>query len=1095
MDYFMRGKQANGEDVGLSTIPGYALRSSAFGLPLSRPRIYFVGVETTDAVHGFHTGNTEDMILHVLTTLFQDAYLGVEPDAGYFLEWLDDIDTNFPKQENPKPRYAKCDQCDQLFGQYDRYAKETQVTIRCSKMKLNVATGEKEPDGHECFACEKVRGRKFGAMKATELKKMREIDQKFDEHRSCAALPGARLPKEGFDISAFQEQAAYADKYIEAYWLPIDSFINEEDTGIMGDLEAWEEVYEQASGSMQSLADQVGSIDNVRQRLALKADDSDAADSLIEALPAPSESKELRMRFGLFDGPGSDQGQPPAINPKGSGRSKPVKNLAPTSSNPAEGSKRQRKALGADGNTRPPPADSSAPAPGPNKTTKTLELMRKAREVLQKQDVAFSDNSIWGSKLRKRALDAAVKSLSSQAALLLATNDTDAINLSTQLNEWCDHAEIRFEALQAVRNKPLEVAGAASEEMAVHMETLKNMQVPMLSNIILHVAGECLKSLDKEATQVQGTERFFTVASCKMDTGLTVGSVFSAAQRNEHRDAPDMPASLAANLQTQLVALWYDRIMRMKNAERFRQLINACPVPRLELYRLAADWKPPKQDIDGSSGKCFSTTIRFDIQVLRLMSMQDWQQASPIEVLVAKTAVDLRPQLSMRLQTFMRSGTGSAGKQLINKTSYSQLWALMEQASKRALSPASVATEVNGAADELPQDALDVAVQTSSIIPLLEEDMMCFCEHRLLIVDPAAKLDRAIAASESLKVMPQVPEVSADKAAALKQVLPAAEQLFVCTEGLLGEILVAHSSVMDAFKKLAPETFAVAVRAMNKLACSSRVADLKLQITRVSEGPAATGPNEAAGQLCKAAQRLVDLLDQSHRQDLQVTWLKELLGKDMRSELEKLDASVFHILDTRAGKLWRSVQIVQDATRQEAEVDETGLSRQPGPLDLEKEAVVKTALHFTQMHTIDLEELSEAGLHDVHKYQDRARAQLAWIMKGLTAEMCKAKDDIKKYYEDYNGIVACVETWDDDKIKAILAKVPEASNAKASMDNMLDGAGRMYQTEVGAEAITTWADQPLLQKHLETDWGLLKQARNAPPRAADCFKVAAYMMA
>ena len=80
----------------------------------------------------------------------------------------------------------------------------------------------------------------------------------------------------------------------------------------------------------------------------------------------------------------------------------------------------------------------------------------------------------------------------------------------------------------------------------------------------------------QEATQVQGTERFFAVASCKMDTGLTVGTVFAAAQRSEHRDAPDMPASLAANLQSQLVALWYDRIMRMKNTERFRQLINAC---------------------------------------------------------------------------------------------------------------------------------------------------------------------------------------------------------------------------------------------------------------------------------------------------------------------------------------------------------------------------------------------------------------------------------------------------------------------------------------------------------------------------------------
>ena len=33
MDFFMRGKQANGEDVGLSTIPGYALRTVLLKLP------------------------------------------------------------------------------------------------------------------------------------------------------------------------------------------------------------------------------------------------------------------------------------------------------------------------------------------------------------------------------------------------------------------------------------------------------------------------------------------------------------------------------------------------------------------------------------------------------------------------------------------------------------------------------------------------------------------------------------------------------------------------------------------------------------------------------------------------------------------------------------------------------------------------------------------------------------------------------------------------------------------------------------------------------------------------------------------------------
>ena len=63
----------------------------------------------------------------------------------------------------------------------------------------------------------------------------------------------------------------------------------------------------------------------------------------------------------------------------------------------------------------------------------------------------------------------------------------------------------------------------------------------------------------------------------------------------------------------------------------------------------------------------------------------------------------------------------------LQRHSLRQLWGLMEQASKRALSPASVATEVNGAADGLPQETLEVAVQTTSILPLLEEDLRCAC--------------------------------------------------------------------------------------------------------------------------------------------------------------------------------------------------------------------------------------------------------------------------------------------------------------------------------------------------------------------------------
>ena len=47
---------------------------------------------------------------------------------------------------------GKCDQCEQLFGQYDRYCVDAEVELKPSRFKK--VNGEKVPDGNECFPCE-----------------------------------------------------------------------------------------------------------------------------------------------------------------------------------------------------------------------------------------------------------------------------------------------------------------------------------------------------------------------------------------------------------------------------------------------------------------------------------------------------------------------------------------------------------------------------------------------------------------------------------------------------------------------------------------------------------------------------------------------------------------------------------------------------------------------------------------------------------------------------------------------------------------------------------------------------------------------------
>ena len=47
-----------------------------------------------------------------------------------------------------------CDSCQQRMGENDMYAFPREVPIRWNRFKTNPATGEREPDGHECQACE-----------------------------------------------------------------------------------------------------------------------------------------------------------------------------------------------------------------------------------------------------------------------------------------------------------------------------------------------------------------------------------------------------------------------------------------------------------------------------------------------------------------------------------------------------------------------------------------------------------------------------------------------------------------------------------------------------------------------------------------------------------------------------------------------------------------------------------------------------------------------------------------------------------------------------------------------------------------------------
>ena len=132
-------------------------------------------------------------------------------------------------------------------------------------------------------------------------------------------------------------------------------------------------------------------------------------------------------------------------------------------------------------------------------TKKVTELMQKAQDTFQKHQDTFTDLGIWGNKIRKRTLDQTVKTLSGLSSQLLAANHEPATDLSCAISSWCDSAEARHSCLTNIRAAPFSYLVEPCVEL---LEPVQMLSIPMLSNVILFVAAECLKLLDKERCSV-----------------------------------------------------------------------------------------------------------------------------------------------------------------------------------------------------------------------------------------------------------------------------------------------------------------------------------------------------------------------------------------------------------------------------------------------------------------------------------------------------------------------------------------------------------------------------------------------------------------
>ena len=257
---------------------------------------------------------------------------------------------------------------------------------------------------------------------------------------------------------------------------------SQEDVEAAGNCDACEASFTAAQQDMSSMLEGVTDIASSRATAAM-ASQPDLWESASEAAPNAASADDAQpavtMRCGVFDDGPAEMPAPASVTPE----PKPRRRKAPATAGRSSGAASPTQAR-----SRSPPPGFAAPS------KKVQDLITKTNDVFSKHRETYSDESMWANKIRKRTLDAATKSLSTLASQLLLCNHPEAGDLSTSVANWCDAAERRHQSLASVRSGPLEYV----EEIGVEkLEPLRQLAVPMLSNIILHVAGECLKLLEK----------------------------------------------------------------------------------------------------------------------------------------------------------------------------------------------------------------------------------------------------------------------------------------------------------------------------------------------------------------------------------------------------------------------------------------------------------------------------------------------------------------------------------------------------------------------------------------------------------------------
>lgn len=132
---------------------------------------------------------------------------------------------------------------------------------------------------------------------------------------------------------------------------------------------------------------------------------------------------------------------------------------------------------------------------------KQIQAMNKAQETLNKVKTETEDALIWNNNIRRRVIEAHLKSLvNANAGLLpLVEKYTPAGDLSSEITTFMDVLNTRFEVLTSFRTSPFQMLEPMDDKT---FGALIQMQTSVLSTLVTHIATCALKGLEQDFGRV-----------------------------------------------------------------------------------------------------------------------------------------------------------------------------------------------------------------------------------------------------------------------------------------------------------------------------------------------------------------------------------------------------------------------------------------------------------------------------------------------------------------------------------------------------------------------------------------------------------------